>query len=73
MRPIFLVFLVFAAGLFIGGEFWPRPHPDPTWHFRFHRGKMPPLADEPAATNKPPVMHGRILRPPQSTENPQAK
>jgi hypothetical protein len=66
MRPILLVFLVFAAGILLGHEYWPNSHPDPAWHFRFHRGKMPPTATEEAATNKPPVIHGRILRPPQN-------
>jgi len=63
MRPILIVFLVFTAGIFLGHEYWPKPNPNPAWHFRFHRGKMPSLTTEPEPTNKPPVQHGRILRP----------
>lgn len=64
MRPILLVFLVFAAGIFLGHEYWPRTHSDPAWHFRFHRGKMPYVPDNQETTNKPPVAHGRILHKP---------
>jgi len=72
MRPILLVFLVFAAGIFLGHEYWPESHPDPAWHFRFHRGKIPHIPAEADTTNKPPATHGRILRPPQATAEPQA-
>lgn len=70
MRSILIVFVVFAAGMFLGHEFWPNSHPNPAWHFRFHRGKMPPFSAETNSTNKPPARHGRILHPPQNTENP---
>ena len=66
MRPILLVFLVFAAGIFLGHEYWPESHPDPAWHFRFHRGKIPPIATETPNTNQTPPQHGRILHPPQT-------
>ena len=71
MRPILLVFLVFAAGIFLGHEYWPDSHPDPSWHFRFHRGKIPHVPAETGATNKPPATHGRILRNPQGGAEPQ--
>ncbi len=66
MRPIALVFLVFAVGIFLGHEYWPHSHPDPAYSFRFHRGKMPhiPPAEEP--TNTPAPRHGRILHLPQT-------
>jgi len=61
MRAILLVFAVFAAGILIGHDFWPRSSPDPTYHLRFHRGKMPPpAAAHPSATSTP-APHGRIL------------
>lgn len=65
MRPIALVFLVFALGVFLGHDFWPKSHPDPAWHFRFHRGKAPRVLAAAEPTNKPaPTHHGRILSPP---------
>ncbi|MEI6032670.1 MAG: hypothetical protein WCS65_00135 [Verrucomicrobiae bacterium] len=70
MRPIALIFLIFAAGIFLGHEYWPQSHSDPTWHFRFHRGKMPAAQPAPDATNKPPAVHGRILNPPQAVPEP---
>lgn len=71
MRPILLVFVVFAVGIFLGHEFWPNSHPDPAGHFRFHRGKMPYEPDKPQTTNKPPTQHGRILHKPQNGVQPQ--
>jgi hypothetical protein len=44
MRAILILVIVFASGLLIGRNFWPQPHPDPTWQFRFHRGKIPYVA-----------------------------
>jgi len=65
MRPIALVFLVFALGVFLGHDFWPKSHSDPAWHFRFHRGKIPHVPEAAEPTNKPAgAHHGRILRPP---------
>ena len=72
MRPSLLVFLVFAAGVFLGHEYWPESHSDPAWHFRFHRGKIPQVPAETINTNKPPAQHGRILQPSQKTAEPQA-
>lgn len=69
MRSLLIVFVLFAAGLFLGHEYWPQSHPDPAWHFRFHRGKMPPFATQQEATNKPPVQHGRILHKPAPQTN----
>jgi len=66
MRPILIVFLVFAAGIFLGHDYWPQSHSDPAWHFRFHRGKMPPAAAQQETTNMPPARHGRILHKPQN-------
>lgn len=71
MRPIAIVFLVFAAGVFLGHDYWPQSHSDPSWHFRFHRGKIPNVPTGDTTTNKPPVSHGRILRPPQTPTEPQ--
>ena len=63
MRAILILFVVFAAGLLIGHDFWPKSHSDPAWHFRFHRGKIPYTApDEPSPTPTPPT-HGRTLHP----------
>lgn len=68
MRSIILIFVVFAAGILLGREFWPKSHSDPTHHFRFHRGKMPYVFVEKTATNAPPVnSHGRILPPAHPT------
>jgi hypothetical protein len=64
MRPIALVFLVFAFGIFLGHDFWPKSHPDPVWHFRFHRGKVPAATASTPADKPAPAHHGRILRPP---------
>jgi len=62
MRAIILVFVVFAAGLLLGREFWPKSHSDPTHHLRFHRGKMPYISAGKTTNNPPPVNpHGRIL------------
>ncbi len=69
MRPILIVFLVFAAGIFLGHEYWPEHHPDSAWHFRFHRGKIPGTIAQPETTNKPPVPHGRILHKPAPQTN----
>ena len=69
MRPILVVFLVFAAGVFLGHEYWPESHPDPAWHFRFHRGKIPHVPAETESTNKPPATHGRILHKPTPQTN----
>jgi hypothetical protein len=66
MRPILIVFAVFAAGVFLGHDYWPKSHHDPAWHFRFHREKMSPVPAETETTNKPPTQHGRILHPPQT-------
>ena len=70
MRPIILVFVVFAVGIFLGHEFWPQSHANPDWHLRFHRGKIPhePAAN-PEGTNKPATLHGRILRPQEPRTN----
>ena len=70
MRPIVIVFIVFAIGIFLGHEYWPQSHSDPAWHFRFHRGKIPhePAASQ-DATNKPAPVHGRILRPQEPQTN----
>ena len=66
MRALLVLFAVFAAGLLIGHEFWPQSHPDPAWHLRFHRGKIPPFASQQETTNKP---HGRILHKPAPQTN----
>ena len=68
MRSIILVFVVFAAGILLGREFWPQSHTDPTHHFRFHRGKMPYIVAEKNATTQPHGNpHGRILPVAQPT------
>jgi len=60
MRQILILFAVFAAGLLIGRGFWPQSHPDPAYHFRFHRGHLPHTVEpEPS----PLPRHGRILQP----------
>lgn len=65
MRSILILFVVFAAGIFIGGEFWPDSHDDPSHHFRFHRGRLPYSAPAIAPSpTPPPISHGRILHPP---------
>jgi hypothetical protein len=61
MRQLAILAAVFATGLFLGHEFWPPSHPDPTHHLRFHRGKMPRF-DHPSPT-PPPKQHGRIIPP----------
>jgi hypothetical protein len=66
MRSILIIFAIFAAGIFLGHEYWPRSHPDPAYHFRFHRGKIPRAEPASETTNKPPVQHGRILHKPQN-------
>ena len=71
MRPIVIVFIVFAIGIFLGHEFWPQSHADPAWHFRFHRGKIPHDSPEQTTTNNPAPVHSRILRPAEPTPAPQ--
>lgn len=70
MRPITIVFLVFAAGIFLGHEYWPQSHPDPAFHFRFHRGRLPNIptgGQDDGKTNT--VKHGRILSLPTPATN----
>ncbi len=69
MRPILLIFVVFAAGIFLGHEFWPESHSDPAYHLRFHRGKMPHLPTGKETTNQPAAKHGRILPATAETQN----
>jgi hypothetical protein len=62
MRSIAILLLVFAAGVFLGGDFWPQSHEDPSYHFRFHRGRLP--YSPPAALPTPtPVPRGRVHHP----------
>lgn len=60
MRSLVILLAVFVAGFFLGGEFWPQSHGDPSYHFRFHRGRLPysPPAAEPSPV---PLKHGRAL------------
>lgn len=63
MRPIALVFLVFAAGIFLGHEYWPQSHPDPAFHFRFHRGRIPHVPTDQDSGKTNVIKHGRVLTP----------
>lgn len=62
MRSLLILFLVFAAGYFLGHEYWPEAHEDPGYHLRFHRGRLPyaPAVDSSPSTG--PV-HGRVHLP----------
>jgi len=62
MRSIAILLLVFAAGFFLGGEFWPQSHEDPSYHLRFHRGRLP-YAPPAALPTPTPVPHGRVHHP----------
>ncbi len=63
MRALILFFVVLAAGMFFGHEFWPKAHSDPAFHFRFHRGKIPYVAQENGGEPKEKAVkkHGRVF------------
>lgn len=61
MRALLILLLALAALFVLGRDFWPRSHADPTWHLRFHRGRLPYTAPAPSPAATP--VHGRILRP----------
>lgn len=46
MKSFLVIIAVFLLGLLIGREVWPDAHPDPAYHLRFHRGKIPATAQE---------------------------
>lgn len=72
MRALILFFVVLVGGMFLGHEFWPKSHSDPGFHFRFHRGKMPHIAEEKSEETKQKFVkkHGRVF--PQTQEKPGA-
>ena len=65
MRALLVIAAVFALGIFVGRDFWPKSHPDPGYHLRFHRGKMPfqeQAVQQPAPQPTPtPIQHGRVF------------
>ena len=62
MRSLLILALVFAAGFFLGHEFWPEAHEDPGYHLRFHRGRLPYAPSvEPSQATLP--VHGRVHLP----------
>lgn len=68
MRSLIILAAVFGLGIFLGHDFWPQSAQDPTFHLRFHRGRLPAQTVAPEPHLAP--NHGRIL--PTPTPSPKA-